>query len=215
MKPILLLSAITLLNLTCLNAQVDSSAVSSTPVKKHLPSYASVKLSSGLVTRGWLYQVNDSQLVVLHAKKSRLRKLTEAGYNPYDHTSIMAADQIKSLNVQRKNPGLRGALFGLAVGVLTGVIMGYAEGDDKIMQYDANTMDPFAGLLVGLNNAFAMTAGEKAFTYGSTLGVGGGIMGGVIGSLAKKKFTIGGRKEKFHDLQAELMRRLVMPTSGM
>jgi hypothetical protein len=38
----------------------------------------------------------------------------------------------------------------------------------------------------------------------------GGIVGGVIGALAKKKFTIGGRKEKFHDLQGELMRRLVI-----
>src|SRR5690242_9868997 len=107
MKPILLLFAILLLNLTCLNAQNDSSVLSSPPVKKPLPSYAAVKLSSGLVTKGWLYQVNDSQLVVLHAKKSRLKKLTEADYNPYDHTSMMAVEQIKSLSVQRKNPGLR------------------------------------------------------------------------------------------------------------
>lgn len=208
MKPLLLLSAILLSSLTCLNAQIDSSALSSAPSKKNLPSYAAVRLSTGLVTKGWLYQVNDSQLVVLHAKRSRLRKLTEAGYNPNDHTSIMAVDQIKSLSVQRKNPGLRGALFGVAIGVITGVVAGYVEGDDPVMEY--NGSDPFGGLFVALNNAFAMTAGEKAATYGAAFGVFGGIMGGVIGTLAKKKFTIGGRKEKFHDLQAELMRRLVV-----
>ena len=71
MKPILLLSAILLSGLTFLNAQIGSSALSSTPVKKYIPSTAAVKLGSGLVTKGWLYQVNDSQLVVLHAKKPR------------------------------------------------------------------------------------------------------------------------------------------------
>ena len=208
MKPKLLLSAILLLNLTCLNAQIDSSAMHSSPVKKYLPSYAAVKLGSGLVTKGWLYQVNDSQLVVLHAKKSRLKKLTEADYNPYDHTSIMAVEQIKSLSMQRKNPGLRGALFGIGLGVIAGVVAGYAEGDDPVMEY--NSTDPFGNLFVALNNAFAMTAGEKAATYGAAFGVLGGIVGGVVGALAKKKFTIGGRKEKFHDLQGELMRRLVV-----
>lgn len=208
MKPILLLSALFASSLTCLNAQIDSSALLSPPLKKHITSYASVRLNSGLVTRGWLYQVNDSQLVVLHAKKFRLRKLTEQDYNPYDHTSIMAVDQIKSLSVQRKNPGLRGALFGIGLGVLTGVIAGYAEGDDPIMQYSGS--DIFSGIAVALNNAFAMTAGEKAFTYGASLGAIGGIIGGITGALAKKKFIIGGRKEKFHDLQGELMRRLVV-----
>jgi hypothetical protein len=31
----------------------------------------------------------------------------------------------------------------------------------------------------------------------------------LIGAIAKKKFIIGGRKQKFRDLQAELMTRLV------
>jgi hypothetical protein len=208
MKPILLLSAILLSVLTSLNAQIDSSALSSTPLKKHIPSSAVVRLGSGLVSKGWLYQVNDSQLVVLHAKKSRLRKLSEADYAVKEHTSIMAVDQIKSISVRRKNAGLKGALLGLAAGVLTGVIAGYVEGDDPIMQY--NGSDPFGALLVGLNNAFAMTAGEKAVAYGAALGISGSIVGGVIGTLAKKKFTIGGRKERFHDLQEQLMRRLVV-----
>jgi hypothetical protein len=211
MKPILLLSAIFLIGLSSLDAQIDSISPHSFPVKKQLPSNAFVKLSSGLVTKGWLYQVNDSQLVVLHAKKTRLKKLNETDYNPNDHTSIMAVDQIKSISVRRKNAGLKGALLGLAAGVLTGVIAGYLEGDDPIMQYDPST-DPFGfgGLFVALNNAFAMTAGEKALAYGGALGVCCGVAGGVIGTLAKKKFSIGGRKERFHDRQGELMRRLVI-----
>jgi len=55
-----------------------------------------------------------------------------------------------------------------------------------------------------------MTAGEKAVAGGIALGAGGAIAGVIIGAIAHKKFTIGGKKEKFHDLQADLMRRIVV-----
>ena len=54
-----------------------------------------------------------------------------------------------------------------------------------------------------------MTAGEKAVGAGLGLGITGAIVGTVIGALAKKKFTINGKKEKFRDLQAEIMMKLV------
>ena len=54
-----------------------------------------------------------------------------------------------------------------------------------------------------------MTAGQKAIAGGLGLGATGAIVGTIIGSIAKKKFTIGGKKEKFHDLQGELMTKLV------
>jgi uncharacterized membrane protein len=55
-----------------------------------------------------------------------------------------------------------------------------------------------------------MTAGEKAITGGIGLGVTGAIVGTIIGAVAKKKFIIGGKKEKFHDLQGDIMKKLVI-----
>ena len=101
------------------------------------------------------------------------------------------------------------ALIGFGVGVLTGVIAGFASGDDPIQQAPAD--DPFGlgALAAGIGNSFRMTAGEKAAAGGIVLGTSGAIIGTIIGAVAKKKFTIGGRKEKFRDLQAEIMMKLV------
>jgi len=60
-----------------------------------------------------------------------------------------------------------------------------------------------------MNNAFAMTAGEKAVAGGLALGASGAIVGAVVGALAKKTFVIGNKKQRFHDLQGELMMKLV------
>jgi hypothetical protein len=64
----------------------------------------------------------------------------------------------------------RGALrmggFGLLGGVVTGVVMGLADGDDPPAMF------------------FSFTAGEKAVMAGSLLGAAGGLLGGVIGAIA-------------------------------
>lgn len=209
MKLLLLLVAFQLSGVAFLQAQNDSSFISSSS-EKHLVSSAAVRLFDRQIIKGWLYEVNDSQLVILNIRKGKLKKLNDPDFDLAGKTTVMAVDKIKSISVQRKNAGLKGALLGIAAGVLTGVIMGYAEGDDPIMQYDAATDPWFAGIGVALSNAFAMTAGEKAVAYGGFFGVCGGVTGLVIGALAKKKFTIVGKKERFHDLEGELMRRLVI-----
>jgi hypothetical protein len=100
----------------------------------------------------------------------------------------------------------------LGIGVVTGVVIGYASGDDPVMQYPNPNTDPFLinTFFTTLNNSFAMTAGEKALGAGIGLGTSGAIIGAIIGAVAKKKFIIGGKKETYHDLQAELMRKLVI-----
>ena len=55
-----------------------------------------------------------------------------------------------------------------------------------------------------------MTAGEKAMFGAIGLGTSGAIMGIIIGAIAKKKFIIGGKKEVYHDLQSDLMRKLIV-----
>ena len=79
------------------------------------------------------------------------------------------------------------------------------------MAYPNPNEDPLliGSMVVAMNNAFAMTAGQKAVAGGLGLGATGAIVGTIIGSVAKKKFIIGGKKEKFHDLQGELMKKLV------
>jgi len=134
--------------------------------------------------------INDSQVLLIRSTNGI-------------HT--IPAENIQSFTMKRKNSALKGALIGLGVGTLTGIIIGLASGDDPLMEPSPADF----GITAALNNAFAMTAGEKAVAAGIGLGTTGAIVGAIIGAVAKKKFIIGGRKEKYRDLQAELMRKLV------
>jgi hypothetical protein len=111
--------------------------------------------------------------------------------------------------MKRKNSVLKGALMGLGAGMLAGAIVGLASGDDPVMSYPADDPYGIGSMFIALNNAFAMTAGQKAVLGAMTLGTTGAIIGTVIGAVAHKKFIIGGRKERFHDLQNEVMLKLV------
>ena len=117
------------------------------------------------------------------------------------------AENIQSFSIKRKNSAARGALIGFAIGAATGILVGLASGDDPV--YNEPVYDPFTAVAVGLNNMFAMTAGEKALAGGIGLGLSGAIIGSITGALVKKKFIIGGRKETFRDLQSEIMNKLV------
>src|SRR5204863_9953675 len=104
------------------------------------------------------------------------------------------------------NSGVKGELIELGNDVVSGVIMGYAYGDDSVAPYKGT----FADVFIALGNSFAMTAEEKAVADGIALGLTGAITGFVIGKLAKKKFIIGGKKEVYRDLQGDLMKRLII-----
>jgi uncharacterized protein YcfJ len=117
-------------------------------------------------------------------------------------------EQISSLKLKRKKSGLRGMLIGAASGALAGVIIGFASGDDKLETY-SNSSDPFVDVLgnafVAINNAFAMTAGEKAAAGGLGGAVSGGLIGALIGNLVHKKFPINGSKEKFTSMRENVL----------
>lgn len=139
---------------------------------------------------GRFQSINDSQVLLIRS--------TNGSYT-------IPAENIQSFTMKRKNSALKGALIGLGVGTLTGIIIGLASGDDPLMEPSPSDF----GITAAINNAFAMTAGEKAVVGGIGLGTTGAIVGAIIGAVAKKKFIIGGRKEKYRDLQAELMAKLV------
>jgi hypothetical protein len=114
--------------------------------------------------------------------------------------------------LRKKNSVLKGSLFGMGAGILSGTILGLASGNDPVYDYPPPGSDPFGlgTFAVGLNNAFAMTAGEKAVAGAIVLGTTGAIIGAVIGSVAKKKFIIGGSKKRVRDLDTDLRRRLLI-----
>ena len=181
---------------TCLMIIVASKAqTDSTSGKKQKTFFTSIATMDSKTIKGTLSSVNDSQLIL----------------KTYKNQLTIPAENLKSFTVKRKNSALKGALIGFGIGAATGIIIGFASGNDPVMAYPSSDNDPFglASLGVALNNAFAMTAGEKALAGGIALGGTGAIIGTIIGAVAKKKFIIGGKKEKFHDLQGELMMKLV------
>lgn len=186
-------------------AQTDSAATApETPAQKG-PYKATIKTIDGKTQQGWLYQVNDSQVVLLKNVKD-LRNTQNQLLQPTG-SFMLPAEQVHSISLKRKNAGLRGMLIGFGTGALTGVISGFISGDDPVTPYTGT----FADIFIGFGNAFAMTAGEKAVAGGLILGTGGAIVGLIIGSVAKKKFTIGGKKEKVRDLHAELVQKNIIP----
>jgi len=189
MKKILLVATCTIV-ISFLKAQTDS-----TVGKKQKEFIASVTTLDGRTLKGSLSAVNDTQLIL-----------------KANHTQLsVPAENLKSFTLKRKHSVRRGALIGFGIGAAAGIIIGLASGDDPKMSYPNANEDPFGlgTMVVAMNNAFAMTAGEKAVAGGLGLGATGAIVGTIIGAVAKKKFTIGGKKEKFHDLQVEIMMKLV------
>ena len=167
-------------------AQQDST-VSFSKMKKY---NVRIRTMDDKTIGGRFTAINDSEVVLMRSANG---------------SYVIPAENIKSFTMKRKNSGLRGALIGFGVGALTGVIIGLASGDDPLMEpspYDF-------GITAAINNAFAMTAQEKAVMNGIGLGATGAIVGAIIGAVAHKKFIIGGKKHKYVDMQSRLMMKLV------
>jgi len=179
--------------IVCLFTLVVSQAQSDSTVEKKQKTFnVSIKTLNNKMIKGKLYAINDSQLVLVKS---------------FNNHQYIPAENIRSFSVQRKNSILKGALIGFGIGAVTGIVAGLASGDDPV--YNEPVYDPFSAIAVSINNAFAMTAEEKAIAGGLGLGASGAIIGTIVGAVAKKKFIIGGKKEKFRDLQSEIMMKLV------
>jgi hypothetical protein len=176
--------------------------------KKFVPSIATVQTINGTKTKGWFYKMNDESLYLLPVKQNRkyLQTSEFTGTDINSGSIAIQASQVKSIALMKRNAGLKGALIGLGVGVATGAIIGFVSGDDPVTPYTGTVAD----LFIGIGNAFAMTAGEKAAAGALGLGVMGGITGFILGKVAKKKFIIGGQKDTYRDMQGELMKRLII-----
>ncbi len=186
-------------------SQTDSTA----PVKKTVPSIATIKTLDGKKVKGWFYKMNDENIYLLpvkgnnkHFRSSEFLSpdISEGGFN-------VQVSQINTIALQKKNAGLKGTLIGLGTGAIIGALTGFISGDDPIQECGPND---FFCIGAAINNAFAMTAGEKAFVGAIGLGLTGALTGFILGKVAKKKFIIGGKKDTYRDIQGELMKRLII-----
>ena len=129
-----------------------------------------------------------------------------------DHLYGYSYNHLKKIEIKRKAAVGRGAWKGALIGFAAGVITGFVSGDDPVAPVYNNPNDPFGnaignGLSI-LSNSFRMTAGEKA-AAGGIAGAGtGALIGAIVGSLAKKKFIIGGNRQKFHSMSENILEKL-------
>lgn len=176
--------------------------------KKFQPSIATIKTLDGKKAKGWFYKMNDENIYLLPLTKNKkyFRSSDFLSPNVNADSYNIQVSQISTIALQKKNAGLKGALLGLGAGVITGAIIGFADGDDPVYQYQGD----FGDIFRGISNAFAMTAGEKALAGAIGLGLTGSVTGFIISKIAKKKFIIGGQKDTYRDIQGELMKRLII-----
>lgn len=102
--------------------------------------------------------------------------------------------KIDKLKFRRKGAIGMGAGIGTGAGILIGLVSGYADGDD--------TPNPDAWF------DFSLTAEEKATGGAIGLGILGGAVGSVIGSL-KKNFVIDGILQNYTDIRPDLNKYVV------
>ncbi|MDN3659309.1 hypothetical protein QWZ08_26930 [Ferruginibacter paludis] len=177
-----------------------------TPNKNKTASVATVHLLDGRIIKGWFYQMDNDHVYLLNAGIKNPKHMNMNSGDAYNESIRIDAQQINIIAFKKKNGGLKSALIGLGAGVVTGAIIGLASGNDPVTPY-TNTFDD---LFIGINNAFTMTAGQKAVAAGLLGGLTGALTGAILGALIKKKFFIGGKKEVYHDQHSKLMQRLVL-----
>ncbi len=174
-------------------------------IKKQSPSYAILKSMDGSLYKGWLYKANTDEVFLIEKKKvlvpfaGMLYEKTRSS----DLPRRFPVEQIEEISLRKKNAGLKGALIGLGVGAATGALIGFASGDDKPHSYSGNVNYSGISILI-------FTAREKATLGAFGLGVIGTITGLCIGNLVKKKFVIGGDKEKMLERHQLIMQRAMV-----
>lgn len=166
----------------------------------------SITCMDGEKGAGYLANLSDS---ILYISDSPLHfgtvKIDDHSFGyPYNH--------LEKIEIKRKGAVGRGAWKGALIGLAAGVITGFVSGDDPVAPVYNNPNDPFGnaignGLSI-LSNSFRMTAGEKA-AAGAIAGAGtGALIGALVGTLAKKKFIIGGNRQKFHSMSENILEKL-------
>ncbi len=134
------------------------------------------KMNSDRKILGTLTKLGDSSITVRYWKEDKVEEVPVV--------------QIEKLKFRRKGAVGKGAAIGGGIGVATGLISGYAQGDD--------TPNPDAWI------DFSASAEEKAAGGAFFFGTLGAVAGSVVGSL-KKRFVIIGQQSNYEALRPELI----------
>lgn len=160
-------------------------SLAQTPILRKVTYKITIEDSSPEPVKGYLFNFTDSSLKVgfwpvsFGDPAGARENFTEINYK-----------HISEISLKRNHGAGRGAWKGAAIGVLSGVIAGMIEGDDPPEYW------------------FRMTAGEKALVYGGMGAAAGTGIGALIGALTKKRFVIGGTRDKFDELKADVLTKV-------
>ena len=80
-------------------------------------------------------------------------------------------------------------MYGAVIGLGSGAILGLSSGNDS------------PGII-------SFTAGQKVIIGGFTGAIGGTIIGGIIGSVVRKRFQIGGSRERFDKMKVSILDKM-------
>lgn len=160
----------------------------------------SIAQTSAKIATGYLVAIKDTVLSLtpdaasIHFNAIEEKKLEKIHYS-----------NIEQVTLKRKGSTGRGMLQGALIGFATGAITGLIMRDDPPCY---PSQQDFFGIGTALCEDSRITAGQKAVATGSIGAVGGALFGGIIGSVARKRFIIGGNKEKFQKMQLTVMDRM-------
>jgi hypothetical protein len=153
--------------------------------EKQLLFRTTVKDKQAQITKGYLYAISDS-LVLVTQQKQVLRFYP----NTTNMEKAFNIRDIEYVKIHRKGALGRSVLIGTVSGALIGAITGFAGGDDP------------------KGELFATTASEKAVGGAFAGGVLGALTGLIIGFAAHKTFTIHGKKERFEQMRSRMMSKV-------
>jgi hypothetical protein len=137
------------------------------------------------VDHGYLAAMGDSGIVMLKSPVVFDQTIANVKSN------IIPYQNISQVTVKRKGSVGRGILIGGLSGMALGGIVGY------ITYKKPNCQDAFI--------CWDFGPGTDA-AAGASLGtLAGAALGGIIGALAKKTWTIGGKKNQFEDMKSKVI----------
>ncbi|MBC7826274.1 MAG: hypothetical protein H7122_00905 [Chitinophagaceae bacterium] len=150
------------------------------PIRKL--TYKILMADSVRYTKGYLYDINDTAVKISHWP---VRFRNDPAMN--DNLKEVTYRQISEITLKRSRGAGRGAWKGAITGLLVGVSVALIGGDHPEKYW------------------FHFGIQEKVATYGVLGAAAGTGIGALIGGLAKKKFIIGGNKEKFDEMKANVL----------
>ena len=170
MKQFLVFTALVLV------AMVSAAQEERTPRKVTLK--LTLKDSIQRVEYGYLAALADSGIVMVKSPVSFDHAIRNSNNN------VIPYQNLNEVTIKRKGSVGKGILIGTISGMLVGAIVGYAS-------YKPVNCDN-AFICLDFGPGYDAAAGA---TIGSVLGAS---LGGILGAVAKTRFVIGGKKEKFH-----------------